>query len=528
MATILLDLAPGEMDLLTPEELAAIDDVVYGPDRIFKPLPGPQTMAYYSRADIVGYGGAAGSGKSMLAIGKAVTQHRKIMILRREATQLTGIIDELTTLIGSRDGYNGQDKIWRLPGGVQIEFGSLPHPGDETKYMGRPHDLKVFDEASNFLEHQVRFLLGWLRSTDKTQRCQALLTFNPPTTAEGQWIKQFFAPWLDRNHPRPAAPGELRWYTTQGGQDVEAEPPPPGADVTGSRPLSRTFIPARVTDNPYLIETGYRAHLEALPEPLRSQMLYGDFDAGMTDDPWQVIPTAWIDAAVARWQPKPKLPEMMVMGVDVARGGQDATVIACRHAAPDGSIWIAPLLTYPGVATPDGPTIAGLVVSARRDKAPVAIDVVGVGSSPYDFLRDAGVQIVGVSGGEKSLATDQSGRLRMRNSRSAMWWAMREAFDPASNTALAIPPDKDLILELATPKWSYASGMVTVESRENIIKAMRRSPDRATALAMALMEVPKVSLFAGQPVTSYSPYSRSSSAGVRNAAPVDYDPYARI
>jgi hypothetical protein len=103
----------------------------------------------------------------------------------------------------------------------QIEFASLPNLGDERGFQGRPHDLLVFDEAANFLEAQVRFLLGWLRSTVKGQRKRALLTFNPPTSAEGQWIVEFFAPWLDDNHPNPAKPGELRWFATIAGKDVE-------------------------------------------------------------------------------------------------------------------------------------------------------------------------------------------------------------------------------------------------------------------------------------------------------------------
>jgi hypothetical protein len=34
--------------------------------------------------------------------------------------------------------------------------------------------------------------------------------------------------------------------------------------------MSRTFIPSRVTDNPFLANTGYIAMLQGLPEPLRS------------------------------------------------------------------------------------------------------------------------------------------------------------------------------------------------------------------------------------------------------------------
>jgi hypothetical protein len=47
-----------------------------------------------------------------------------------------------------------------------------------------------------------------------------------------------------------------------------------------------------VTDNPYYMATGYMAQLQNLPEPLRSQMMLGDFDVGIEDDARQVIPRA--------------------------------------------------------------------------------------------------------------------------------------------------------------------------------------------------------------------------------------------
>lgn len=455
-------------------------------DAIWKPLPGPQTMAFESTADIVGYGGAAGGGKSDLACGKALRRHKNIMILRRESTQLVGVIDRLTQLIGSRDGYNGQDKIWRLKD-RQIEFGSVPHLGDETKYQGRPHDFLVFDEAANFLESQVRFLLGWLRTTDPNQRCQALLTFNPPTSAEGQWIIPFFAPWLDQKHPNPAKPGELRWFASIDGKDVEVESGEPfqhGSETI--KPLSRTFIPSRVTDNPYLMGTGYMSTLQALPEPLRSQMLNGDFNAGMTDDPFQVIPTAWVEAAMARWSKPAKLEPMDSLGVDVARGGRDNTVLARRHG-----MWFDEPLAYPGKETPDGPSTAGLVIAAMRDKAPIHIDVIGVGSSPYDFLKDAGQHVLGVNVAETSHARDISGRLSFVNLRSELWWKFREALDPAQNTGIALPNDSRLKADLCAPKWRLQGSKIRVESREEIVERIGRSPDFASAYCLALMHTPK-------------------------------------
>src|SRR5207302_710316 len=130
------------------------------------------------------------------------------------------------------------------------------------------------------------------------------------------------------------------------------------------KPLSRTFIPSRVTDNPHLAGTSYMATLQALPEPLRSQMLYGDFKAGLGDDPWQVIPTAWVDAAQARWKLLEPRPPMDSMGVDVARGGKDHTILARRHAN-----WFDKAIDFPGKDTPDGPTVAGQVITNLRDHA---------------------------------------------------------------------------------------------------------------------------------------------------------------
>jgi len=496
---------------LTTQEKAELDLILSRDTQKWRPLLGPQTLAFESQADIVGYGGAAGGGKTDLACGKALTKHKRIMILRREATQLSSVVDRLTEILRTRDGYNGQEKIWRLPD-RQIEFGSLPNLGDETKYQGRPHDLLVFDEAANFLERQVRFLLGWLRTTDPNQRCQALLTFNPPTTADGRWIVDFFGPWLNAKHPRPAQPAELRYFATIDGKDVEVESKAPflhnGETI---QPMSRTFIPSRVTDNPYLMGTGYLSTLQSLPEPLRSQMLYGDFTAGMEDDPWQVIPTKWVDQAMDRWVKLDKKPEMTSMGVDVARGGKDSTVIARRH----DNYFDEPLV-YSGAQTPDGPKVAGLVIAALRDKAPIHIDIIGVGSSPYDFLNVNRQHVLGVNVAEKSLSLDRSGRLAFYNLRSELWWKMREALDPANNEAISLPPDNRLRSDLCAPIWSLQGSSIKVESREDIIKRIGRSPDFASAYILALIDTPKAN------------YVKSILEGARDLNRRSYDPYQNL
>jgi hypothetical protein len=106
----------------TAEERSEIQQVMKESTAVWVPLPGPQSQAFDSEADIVYYGGAAGGGKSDLLIGLALTQHLRSIIFRREATQLIALQDRLLDeVLQSRSGWNGQDDILRLPG-RQIEF----------------------------------------------------------------------------------------------------------------------------------------------------------------------------------------------------------------------------------------------------------------------------------------------------------------------------------------------------------------------------------------------------------------------
>ena len=455
---------------------------------LWTPLEGPQLAAYTSKADILLYGGAAGGGKTDLAIGLALTQHRRTRIFRREGTQLEGVIDRMEELIGNRNGYSGQSRIWRLDP-RRVEFGACPNPGDEKKYQGRPADLIVFDETANFLESQVRFLMGWNRTHVPEQRCRVLMCSNPPTDASGQWLTAFFAPWLDKNYPNPAAPGELRWFATVEGKDVEVEDPIPfmhGDELI--TPKSRTFIPSRVTDNPYLMATGYMSTLQALPEPLRSQMLHGDFTAGMEDNAWQVIPTAWVDAAMDRWKPfdEQEPGPMTAMGVDPSRGGRDESIVSRRH-----DDWFDELEVFEGQTIPDGPTLGAEILRVRRDGCPVHVDAIGIGASVVDWLTHQHVQVVPVTGSEKSEDTDETGTFKFRNARTAAWWMLRETLDPKNRSPIALPRDSKLRADLTAPTYKILEGnVIALEKKEDMKKRLGRSPDRGDAVVYASMYTP--------------------------------------
>lgn len=451
----------------------------------------PQQLALDSNADELFYGGAAGGGKTDLLIGTALTQHHRSIIFRREFKQLAAIEERATAILGSREGYNGTTHIWRLPkragdtAARVMRFGACQHPGDEMSYQGQPHDLIGFDEITHFHESQYRFLKGWNRTTEQGLRCRVIAAGNPPTDSDGDWVIAYWGPWLDPEHPRPARPGELRWYAVVNGADIEVEDGAPfewgGETIT---PKSRTFIPSSIDDNPFLTSTGYKATLQALPEPLRSQMLKGSFEAGREDDPWQVIPTDWVKAAQERWKnrARPKTP-MTTLGVDPARGGRDETVLIARH-----DDWFAEPVARPGAETPDGPAVAALAVATLRDGGCVIVDVIGIGSSVYDHLEGNGVPCMAFNSAERSEGRDRSGSLGFFNKRAEWWWRMREALDPAYGEDLCLPPDSQLRADLCAPRWRLAPRGIQVESKEDIVARIGRSPDRGDAAIYALCD----------------------------------------
>ena len=459
------------------ERLSAINNSL-----IWAPQPGPQLQALLSKADVTLYGGAAGSGKTDLAVGIALTLHQRTLFVRREAIQLSPVVDRVAELLGTRQGYNGSEKVWRLGNRRQITFGGVPNLDDVHKYQGSARDLLVIDEAANLLEEQVRFLMGWVRSSNRGQRCRTLMCSNPPTTSEGQWIVQYFAPWLDKHHPDPAKSGELRWFASLGGKDVEVSSGEPfthdGERIT---PHSRTFIPGRVTDNKFLANSGYMATLQALPEPLRSQMLHGDFTAGRGDHEWQLIPSQWVQDAMARWKPRDVKGRISSIGCDPARGGKDSTVLAVRYGH-----WFDELKIYEN--TPSGGDVAAKLLELMNNdfSIPVNLDIIGIGSSVYDHLEAFNVaNLEAINGASKSEALDMTGQLTFANKRAECYWHFRELLSPETPAEVALPPDQKLLADLCAAQYKLTARGIQVESKVDIVRRLGRSPDRADACVYA-------------------------------------------
>lgn len=487
---------------------------------VWEPQPGPQSLAYHSAADVIGYGGAAGGGKTDLLLGMAATRHQRSIILRRVFPSVRALIErsrEIFVRTGedrAHDSFNESLHIWRLADDRSIEFGAVQFEKDKLKHQGQPRDFMGFDEATEFSESIVRFLMAWNRTTAPGQRCQVMLTFNPPLDEAQDWVVRFFAPWLDPAHPQPAQDGELRYYAMIDGSETEllsGEPFEYGGETI--TPRSRTFFHASLKDNPILESTGYGSQIDALPEPLRS-LLKGRFDTARIENPFQVIPTDWVKAAMKRWTERPRPDDLLMtsIGADVAYGGRDQFVIAPLY----GGYWADSLIKLPGYKVPDGLTGASHVLAVHRHNAEVRIDFIGWGTAAYEHLREL-VPTLPVNFGEATTYTDRTGRMRFANVRAAAYWNLREALNPDNHSQVCLPDDRELLIDLTAPKWELRTGKIYLEPKDDIKERIGRSPDCGDAVVLAFWGAEPVAreVMAGIDARDNTRWGRDSAEGGR-------------
>ena len=206
----------------------------------------------------------------------------------------------------------------------------------------------------------------------------------------------------------------------------------------------------------------------------------GDFASGDSDS---VIPLSWVEDAVERWRAWDVSGRFvegdLVVGVDVARYGEDSTAIATRR----GNVIVA----IERHAHEDTMQTAGRVAAKLSQTGSRAIiDVIGVGGGVVDRLREQRLKVEAFNASEASSRRDRSGELQFLNRRSEAWWGLRELLDPAYDPAICLPPDDQLLGDLCAPKWTITSaGKVQIESKDQIRKRLGRSTDAGDAVVQA-------------------------------------------
>lgn len=482
---------------MTPEEQEELDvlltaEIIDHKDGerervVWTPFSGSQTEAVLSLADLLYFGGQVGGGKTSFLCGLALTEHQRSLLCRKEYTDIAGIHQELEEIIGHRGGLSEGKRRWRIfNAGKQrlIEFGAASNLLVQQSFQGRAHDLKGLDEVSHFTLAEFQFFSAWNRSKDPRQRCRAVACGNPPMTPEGMWVNEYWGPWLDPKHGNPAKPGELRWFARLEDKDVEVETGAPflhkGEMVY---PKSRTFIPSGLEDNPYY-GTDYKGTLQSLPEPWRSILLKGDYTANTQDHPWQVIPTEHVLMANERWRQR-RRPEAQMdsLGLDPVRGGGDELVAAPRYGN-----YIDELYVKPGKEFPNGQSVAAKILPMVQESTAINVDVIGVGSSPVDFLSDAHDRTYALNSAAGSNARDKLELFGFMNKRAEWTWKLREALDPVNGDDLALPPDPKLTGDLTALRWRPTTKGVQIEDKDSVKARLGRSPDRGDAVIYSLVQ----------------------------------------
>jgi phage terminase large subunit len=217
-----------------------------------KGYPNPRQREFFaSRARHTAYGGARGGGKSWAMRRKLVLlalryEGLQILMLRRTLSELTeNHVRLMQTELSGFVNYNQTQRVFTFPNGSRIKLGYCDNEQDVYRYQGQEYDVIGMEEAAQFTESQMQFLTTCNRSVRTDFSPRMYYTCNPGGVGHA-WVKRLF---IDR-----------RYRSSERAEDY-------------------VFIPARVTDNPFLMrDRCYVTALENLPETLRRAYLDGDWD----------------------------------------------------------------------------------------------------------------------------------------------------------------------------------------------------------------------------------------------------------
>tara|TARA_R110002020_G_scaffold873_1_gene4333 strand:+ start:4756 stop:6351 length:1596 start_codon:yes stop_codon:yes gene_type:complete len=245
-------------------------------DVVFRPNEGPQTTFLESPERDILYGGAAGGGKSYALLADvlrdASNPNHRGLLLRRTLAELTELIDksrQVYTKAFPGAVFKQAKSTWEFPSGAKIWFSYVDDDRDVTRYQGQAFNWIGIDEITQYpTPYTWNYLRSRLRTTDPALGMYMRCTANPGGVG-GWWVKKMY---LDH-----APPGDPFWARDFDNGEILKYPP---RHTKAGEPLFlRKFVPARLTDNPYLFDDGqYEAMLMSLPEVERKRLLDGDWD----------------------------------------------------------------------------------------------------------------------------------------------------------------------------------------------------------------------------------------------------------
>jgi len=251
---------------------------------VWKPQP-KQKMATQlaGQVDDLLYGGAAGGGKTEWLIEYVAAQmenhpHNRGVIFRRVFPSLARtIVPRAKQKLWARARWNGGDHTFTFPNGSVLELASLQYADSVLDHQGAEYGVVAFEEITEFLQDQVEYMIGRLRSPGTGIRPHLVATTNPGGRGH-KWVKRWWVKPQVEDLPFEGMPD---------GRELPIVVQPyvpwrPAASQDQPKPRLRVFVPATLEDNPKLLERDpdYVNRLRANSNrALRRAYEEGDWDA---------------------------------------------------------------------------------------------------------------------------------------------------------------------------------------------------------------------------------------------------------
>lgn len=247
------------------------------------PNEGPQARFLSLTCFEALYGGAAGGGKSdsilvdaIRYVGRGYGSNYQALLLRTTFPALEKSLILRSHALYPRIGgtYLESKKTWVFPGKERVVFGYLESDKDVDQYQGAAFPFIGFDELTQFSLKQYLYLFSRCRSAHGIP-CRIRSTTNPGGDGH-EWVFKRFGAWLDPKSKLHAAPGQALYFVKRDGEEVAV--PKGTLDNDGTPAIGRVFVPAKLSDNPYLAADGqYARSLRELDPVTQKQLLEGDW-----------------------------------------------------------------------------------------------------------------------------------------------------------------------------------------------------------------------------------------------------------
>lgn len=347
---------------------------------------------------------------------------------------------------------------------------------DSSKAM-LEKQIKAMGLSANFdiIEKEIRCISSGARAIFKGMQSHNAATVKSLEDFDCAWIEEaqsMSQRSLDMLIPTIRKPGSQLIFTW----NPENATDPIDKFLRGKPPENSVVIRANYYDNPWFWDTELVADMERdrLYDDEKYQHVWlGEY---VSQASMQFIPRKLVQVARKR-EVYTDMTDVLIMGVDVARFGDDESVIYLRRGM-DARMH-APIK----LKKVDTMTLAGRVkeLSDEWNVDAVFIDETGLGAGVVDRCHQLGMRnVVGVNFGGASDRVIQ-GQAKCANKRAEMWATCRTALA----SGLAIPDDDALCDELTSPLYSYdAHNAILLEKKADMKKRLMRSPDIADALVL--------------------------------------------